>query len=311
MGISNYPGGFKDGVTIKGVPLTLTNPGKVFFVSNADVLLDENQSLAGVDQAGGGTYQKPFRTIDFAIGQCTASRGDVIIVLPGHVEDIASATSLVADIAGVAIIGLGTGTLQPQLNFSATASSVEIDAANVSLVNMNLKADVSAVVVGINVDAAGFTMQDCVMDFNATGDDFVTMIDIDGVNGASLLNNKLIAEDTAGCDEAIRLDDCDNVTISGNHIYGDFSDGAIIGEGAAGVNLTITDNTIYNSDTTAGFVIDLNVAFTGIMANNRCGTLFATAPETALDPGSMLCLENYVCNAVDESGALVPTTVST
>ena len=137
------------------------------------------------------------------------------------------------------------------------------------------------------------------------------MIDIDGVNGAELIDNELVAEDTAGCDEAIRLDDCDDVKIVGNLIYGDFTDGAIIGEGAAGKNLLIKGNDIYNSDTTAGFIADLNVAFTGIMAHNNCGTLFATAPETTIDPGSMLCIENYVVNAVDESGTIVPTTLST
>jgi len=92
---------------------------------------------------------------------------------------------------------------------------------------------------------------------------------------------------------------------------GDFTDGAIIGEGAASTGIVIKDNLIYNSDTTAGFVIDLNVACTGLLVKNNCGTLYATDPETTLDPGSLLCIENYVCNAVDESGALVPTTVST
>lgn len=308
-GPSNYPNGFAQGVVIRGVPLSQTHPGKVFWVNNSGVLAEGG---IGGSNGNDGTYKKPFLTIDYAVSRCKANRGDIIMVMPGHQEDIAAATSLVFDVAGLAVIGLGSGSLQPELNFSATAGSVEIDAANVSLVNLNFKADVSAVVVGLNVDAADATIQDCVFDFNATGDDFITMIDIDGVNGCHLINNTLKAEEgAAGCDEAIRLDDCDDVLIQGNHITGDFTDGAIIGEGAAGINLRILNNTIYNADTTAGFLVDLNVAFTGLMANNSMGTLFATAPETAVDPGSLLSCENYVCNAVDESGALVPTTVST
>jgi len=255
---------------------------------------------------------RAYDTIDAAIGACTANAGDVILVMPGHTETISSATSLVVDVAGVSIIGMGKGSNRPELNFSATAGSVEMDAANTRLSNVILKADVSAVVVGINIDAADVQVDNCLFDFNATGDDFITMIDVDAVNGARILDNELRAEEgAAGCNEAIRLDDCDNVVIDGNHITGDFTDGAIIGEGAVGINLRIINNTIYNADTTAGFLVDLNVAFTGIMANNRMGTLFATAPETAVDPGSLLCMENYVANAVDESGALVPTTVST
>jgi hypothetical protein len=30
---SNYPNGFPQGVTIKGVPLTVTNPGRVWWLS--------------------------------------------------------------------------------------------------------------------------------------------------------------------------------------------------------------------------------------------------------------------------------------
>jgi hypothetical protein len=292
------------------LPLTLT--GKIFVVG------DSSTANRDMLQEIFGRYPDPdgdirfFDTIDAAVGACTANAGDVILVAPGHTEDIAAATSLVVDVAGVSIIGLGTGSNRPELNFSNTAGSVEMDAANTRLSNVILKADVSAVVVGVNVDADNVQIDNCLFTYNATGDDFITMIDVDGVNGAVIKDNVLKAEEgAAGCDEAIRLDDCDDVTIAGNHITGDFTDGAIIGEGAAGSNLVIKDNTIYNADTTAGFLVDLNVAFTGLLAGNRMGTLFATAPETAVDPGSLLSVENYVANAVDESGALVPTAVST
>ena len=308
MSISNYPNGFANGVTIRGVPITVTNPGETFWVNSTAVLAKGGK---GGSNGNDGTYQKPFATIDYAISRCTANRGDTIVVMPGHSEDIAAATSLVLDVAGVSVIGLGSGDNRPDLNFSATGGSVEIDAANVTLYNLTFTADVSAVVVGVNVDANYATIDNCEFNFNATGDDFVTMIDVDAVTGFTLSNSRLIAEGIAGCAEAIRLDTATEATISGNYIFGDFTDGAIIGEGAASTGILIADNEIYNADTTAGFVVDLNVACTGILAGNRCGTLFATAPETALDPGSLLCVENYVVNAVDESGTIVPILLST
>ena len=252
-----------------------------------------------------------FATIDAAVGHCTANAGDVILVAPGHVEAIASTTSLVLDVAGISIIGLGNGSNRPELSYTATAGSLEVEADNIRLSNVILKADVSAVVVGVNVDANNFKMDNCHMTFNETGDDFITMVDCDAFDGLTLLNNTFEAELIAGCDEAIRLDDTHNLVMDGNHISGDFTDGAVIGEGALGTNWKITNNYVYNADTTAGFVFDINVASTGILANNFCGTLFATAPETALDPGSLLCIENYVVNAVDESGTIVPTLLST
>jgi hypothetical protein len=297
---SNFPGGFAHGVTIRGVPLTVANPGKVYWVD----------SVTG-SNGNKGTVDRPFSTIDYAVGRCTANKGDIIFVKPGHSETISAAGSLTLDVAGVAVIGLGTGTDRPDLNYSATAGTVEIDAANVTLYNLTFTADVSAITVGVNVDADSATIDNCEFNYNATGDDFVTMIDADTVNGFTLSNSRLIAESIAGCAEAIRLDTANETTIVGNYIFGDFTDGAIIGEGAASVDLVIANNKIYNADTTAGFVIDLNVACTGIMSGNSCGTLYATDPESTIDPGSLLSNENYVCNAVDESGALVPVTVST
>lgn len=306
--MSDFPNGFAQGVTIRGLPLTVAHPGKVFWVNGSSVLADKG---VGGSDGNPGTYQKPFATIDYAVGRCTANRGDIIMVMPGHSETISSATSLVLDVAGVAVIGLGAGSDRPDLNFSNTAGSVEVDAANVTLYNLTFTADVSAVVVGVNVDADYCTIDNCEFNFNATGDDFITTIDADTVTGFSLTNSRLIAEDAAGNAEMVRLDTAHETVISGNYFYGAFSDGAIIGEGAASTNILIADNYVYNSDTAGGEGIDLNVACTGVITNNRLGTLFTTAPETTFDPGSCLCTENYVVNAIDESGIIVPVTLST
>lgn len=280
---------------------SLFTTGTVYYVN----------SVIGSDGNLGTDPESPKASVDGAVLAATANKGDKIVAMPNHAENVANATDFQVDTAGVDIIGLGRGTDRPTFTFTNTAGSIEMDSADCSLSNLVFNASVSAVVIGMNIDAANIAVDNCEFGFDSTGDDFITMVNIDTKHGASITNNKLTAEDTAGCDEAIRLDDCDDTTIVGNTIYGDFTDGAIIGEGAAGKNLQLSYNTIYNSDTTAGFVIDLNVAFTGVMAYNNCTTLFATAPETTLDPGSMLCIENYVANAVDESGALVPTTVST
>ena len=287
--------------------------GRVFFVlktaaTNYSQFKEDHPDYKSGD--GVVTTAAVYNTVDAAIGACTANQGDVIYAMPGHTEDISAATSLVVDIAGVQIIALGIGDERPTLTYTNTAGTIELD-ADCRFSNFILKASVSAVVVGINFDANGIEFDKNTLTWDATGDDFVTMMDVDAFDSISIHNNDFIAEDTAGCDEAIRLDDCNNVKIEHNTFYGDFTDGVIIGEDTLGINLLINDNVMYNSDTTAGHTIDLNVAFTGVISYNKCGTLFTTAPETAFDPGSCLCIENYVCNNTDESGALVPVTVST
>jgi len=304
MDLTNFPNGVSSfGVPVLGggaqIPVTT---GKYLFV----------HSGTGNNGYDGRDATRPVATIDYAVGLCDANKGDVIIVMPGHAENISGATSLVVDKAGVQIIGLGHGRNRPVLTFTNTAGSIEMDAANTRLSNMVLFASVSAVVVGVNVDADNVTLDGNEFNWDATGDDFITMVDVDAFDGCSILNNRFISESAAaGAAEAIRLDDCHFVRIAGNQFSGQWSDAAIVGEGAAGVDLLIADNVIYNADTTTGNGIALAVAFTGLAVGNNIGTLYATDPESTFDPGSLLCLENYIANAVDESGTIVPTVLST
>lgn len=301
--LTNFPNGISSfGVpVIGGGSLIPPTTGKYVFV----------HSGTGSNQNEGDSPSAPMATIDGAVGKCTANAGDIIIVMPGHAENISAATSLVVDVAGVQIIGLGHGRNRPVLTYTATAGTIEMDAANTRLSNVVLRASVSAVVVGINVDADGVTLDSLEFTFDETGDDFVTMVDIDAVNLATVQGCYFRAEETAGAAEAIRLDDCDYVRIVGNQFTGIWSDAPIIGEGAVGVSLLIADNVIYNGDTSDQNGIDLNVAFTGLITNNRIGTLYATGIAGLLDPGSCLCSQNYATNAIDETGALVPVTAST
>lgn len=303
MTLTNFPNGLSSfGIPVLpsgGIP---TTTGAVFFV----------HSGTGSNGNTGRDPDHPFATIDYAVGQCTANQGDVIVVMPGHAENITGATSLVVDVAGVQIIGLGHGRNRPTLTFTATASSIEMDAANTRLSNLVLLAGISAVVVGINVDADGVTLDNLEFNYTTTAFDFVTMVDVDAFDRCTIADCQFIAESTvAGAEQAIRLDDCHFVRIVRNWFSGQWSDSVIVGEGAVGTDLLIADNYMYNSDTGDANGIDINVAFTGIITNNRIGTLYATAVANLLDPGSCLCTQNYAVNAIDETGVIVPTTAST
>ncbi len=151
MPISNYPKGFAHGVTIRGLPLQVAHPGKVFWVNNSTVLPEGG---IGASDGNDGSYLRPFLTLDYAIGRCTASRGDIIMVMPGHVEAV-TATSIAMDVAGVAIVGLGEGDLRPKFNFGATTSNIIVSAANCSMKNLVLVATIDSVVAGITLSSGG------------------------------------------------------------------------------------------------------------------------------------------------------------
>ncbi len=79
------------------------HPGDIFFV----------HSGTGTDGAGyGQNPDSPVATIDYAIGLCTDSKGDVIYVMPGHNEGLGNA-QIAVDVAGISIIGLGRGSAAP------------------------------------------------------------------------------------------------------------------------------------------------------------------------------------------------------
>ena len=128
---SNFPNGFVGGVTIRGVPLLQTHPGEVFWVNNSSTALAKG-GVGGSD-GNDGSYRRPFSTVDYAIGKCTAGRGDIIFVMPGYTETISAAAGWACDVAGIAIVGLGSGTNKPTLTFSATGSDINISAANVTI----------------------------------------------------------------------------------------------------------------------------------------------------------------------------------
>ena len=93
--IAQYPNGFTDGVTIRGVPVLNTYSGQIWWVDSAGA------------QIGDGKFNRPFATIDTAINH--ASEGDTILVKAGHTETITAAAGIDADVAGISIIGLGQG----------------------------------------------------------------------------------------------------------------------------------------------------------------------------------------------------------
>lgn len=123
-------------------------------------------SGSGSNAYDGKSWAKPFATLDYAIGKCTASVGDVILVRPGHAE---TTTAIAADVAGIRIIGLGSGRNRPALT-ATTASTdlINVSAANVQLRNLRLVGAASGNTALIDVAAADFVGEDLVLEPGAT-----------------------------------------------------------------------------------------------------------------------------------------------
>tara|TARA_R110000772_G_scaffold250693_1_gene365396 strand:- start:74 stop:1036 length:963 start_codon:yes stop_codon:yes gene_type:complete len=197
MTISNYPNGFLNGVTIRDVPLQQSQPGQVFWVNSSTVL-----AKGGIGGSNGnpGTYTKPFSTLDYAVGRCTASRGDIIMLMPGFTETVSTATALALDVAGVAIVGLGSGTLRPNITLdTVTTATIAVSAANISIKNVIFTASFADIAELFTPTAVDFHCEDCKFTASAADLNFIEIADtstVDNeVDGLSFLRCEWIEPD--------------------------------------------------------------------------------------------------------------------
>lgn len=145
--------------------------GRVFYVlktsaTNYTQFVEDHPDYKSAD--GVVTTAAVYNTLDAAVGACTANQGDTIYVMAGHTETIASATALAIDVAGINIIGLGSGNDRPVFSLSATTSTIAVSAASVVWKNCILKATINNVAAGITVSDANCTFDLETQDTDAT-----------------------------------------------------------------------------------------------------------------------------------------------
>ena len=314
---SNYPNGFAQGVTIRGVPLTTTNPGQVFWVNNSAAIPFRGK---GGSDGNPGTYQQPFSTVDYAISRCTANRGDIVAVMPGHNEGGSAAGLFDVDVAGVAVVGLGFGSARPTFDFDGTATTVIVSAANASLVNLNFRASVADVVTGVQVDSTNCRIDSCEFLEEASGDNFIDFIETsasdNAVDGLAVTSCKVVSADT-GNNSFVELNAVTNsFSLVGNHIQL----GVAAGESVVGVSSTsdaitgiyIADNDIFRLNTQDALIFEGTAnADTGLIVRNMIGHADAAGPLLIPTGSDVRMCENYSAGADDNSGRLIPVVEST
>lgn len=315
MAQSNFPKGFS-AVTLRGIPLVQTHPGKVFWVSNAAAAQLSGQRTGS--NGNKGTFDAPFATIDYAVGQCTANRGDVIFVKPGHSETISAADGIAFDVAGVAVIGLGSGSLKPKLIFdTADTADVNVSAANVTLSNFVMEAGFADIARGIQVTAAYCKLYNLDWRDQAVDKNWLTPIKATGTtdneaDGLEVVGNTWFSVDALGVE-----------FIEGNADirYGVFTDNVVAHEGTAsplilmatGKDLkyvTVLRNYLSNKNTSGALFISADTTGTnnsGIVAHNRIRHADVTGAHTlfAADNGFGL-FDNLSTSVNNLSGFVLP-----
>ena len=212
--MSNFPNGFANGISVRGMPLLSSYPGKVFWVDSGA-------------PGGKGTFERPMATIDAAVALCTANNGDIIVVKPGHVETVSAAAGLALDVAGIAVIGMGSGSMRPTVNFTTVVGAdMNIDAANITIANILFTGGFDALTGPIDINAADCTLLNIeTRDVTGQATDFIVTDDnCDRLMISGWLHRGAAA---AGADTAITLVGGDDWIIENFWIYGNFAVAAI------------------------------------------------------------------------------------
>ena len=269
-------------------------------------------SVTGTDAAGyGNSPDSPVATLTYALTLCTASKNDIIYVMPSHAETIATVGALTINVVGVSIVGLGTGTNRPVLTLSGTAATIAISAANVSLKNIIITTSIDAVVKVFNITAAYCTLD--AVDFRETAAcaclNFVTTsaaaVDLT-VKNCSWVNT---ATQSTSAQQWILLTGADRFRCVDcfASLYGVAAgaNGIVVGVTTASKDVLVARNNFQTVGSTSAVPISLLAASTGLVSDN-----FVASAKTAI-AGSVACANayaknNYACHVVNKSGLMDP-----
>jgi len=293
--------------------LPLMNPGaKVFFVGpSAAAWYGDFINVFGPDSEGGN---RVFNDLDTAISDSNvvASRGDVILVLPGYSETI-TGTDIVVDKAGLSIIGIGQGSLMPTISHNNAVAEVSIAADNVLWKGFRHRADVTSVAIGIEIeDGVDYTaIKDCLFDVVATGtDEFTASIHMVNDNTGTVIEGNTFHMGLAAAVAAIHMDaDTADTVIRKNYADGDYSTAVIVGDTTLSTGLLIEDNLLINGlasniGTEPG--IELLTGTTGIIRRNDIVCNLATKAASIVADTCFL-FENHYNEDITGTGGLIGT----
>jgi len=297
---SNYPNGFAGGVSIRGIPLLQLHPGEVFWVNNSSVLA-YGQSVNG-SNGNDGSFARPFSSITYALTQCTANRGDIIALGVGHNDSLAAggAGALTLNVAGVAIVGTGVGSLRSAITSTGATDTIVVSAANISFSNISFEAGAADVATGLDVSAVdGLSFDNCYFTEGAAAGTFnyVDVINLaTGADDISFTNCKFFGRDTNNdqfivgvAHDGVYVDNCDFIAA-----VAQAAAVPIVEFTGAATNLDVKNSHFFNNVDAGFFIISSSAANGGVVSYCNFGGADAADSNTAgVDVTGAHCFECF------------------
>lgn len=296
-------------------PMPGLSTGQTFYVSNVSTAaaLAPN-AIGGSNGNDGLSPQTPFSTLDYAIGRCSANRGDVIYVLPGHSEAVGSAAAIAIDVAGITIVGLGRGSLRPTFSLdTATTATITMSAANCRIHNLLIANGIDAVASLIVVSGADCQITDC--EFRSvTGDAVVSILTTAAANRLKVTGCRFTGSANATATAYIALVGGDQAEIKNCIFDGQASAGFIDVRTTACTDLEVRDIQMRSRGTGQVLLNDAISASTGMIGPNIYCRLSANAANVteAITGATFVVFDDvYVVNLANEKAMLINWTATT
>lgn len=288
----------------------LVTTGKVFFVD----------SNLGNNGNNGKAPSKALATIDNAVGRCTANKGDIIVAMPGHAETLSSATALALDVAGIRIVGLGSGAMRPTITLdTAITSTIAVSVANVSIDNVVFSANFADITSLFTLTTAtNFKLRNCEFKATATSMNFLAIVDTNTTNnaadGLTFEGCKWIEPDTATLYMVKGDADIDSVVIKDCFVSlgvntNDLPALINMATGKDLTNLLVENNRVYrlNDANPLLVVTDTTTANTGLISKNYVRHADTAAELLVTASTNIGFFDNKATAVGDTSGFQIPT----
>jgi len=256
---------------------------------------------SGVAGSGGTDWTTAVGTLDQAVDLATSNNGDLILVAAGHSEVIGEADAIDVDKHLIKIVGMGSGELRPTFDATDVAGEFVIAGDDVVVENLRFLADISDVLVAIDVEAGaeGATIRNCVFEVNLAGtDEFTDCIYIRAGSDRAVIENCRFRMGAGGANAAISTLDSDYMRVIGNEIYGDYGVACINSITTASDHITIKDNVMFNGTIggNAGLnaqpCIELMATDSGTIVSNKLFCNVATV-AAAVVGADMFLVDNW------------------
>ena len=304
--LSNYPGGFAQGVAIRRMPAFEAFAGNVWWVS----------STRGSD-GNKGTRDRPLATLTKAIGLCTANNGDVIMLMPDHAETITGVGGVTANIAGISILGMGTYNQRPRFLMDlATTVSFLVSAADVTVQNCVFASGHADVVTCFDVTGKGFTLVGCEFVDNVVDENFKSCVKFSGAantsDGAWVIANRFVTPDAATLGFILCVDDIRDMVVRDNFVVSEGTGLATMITCTTAKDLQFVDvrwNFLSSKATAGNLFISNDTASpnnSGIIAHNRCGHADVTGAHELGVVGGCRKFDNLSVSTDALSGLVLP-----